>query len=176
VIGLLLSAPAVVAAVEPDRNADTEAREANLQKTRFITTMSHELRTPLNAVLGLSEALVTRTYGDVTPKQEACLQTIHDSGRHLLALINDLLDISRIESGHLSLEIIDTSVSATVGQCVALTSDAMERRGQKLVTDLAPNARSVRADGRRLQQVLLNLLVNASKFSRDGATIGRAHV
>ncbi len=147
------------------------ASEANRAKTEFLAQMSHELRTPLNAVLGLSEAMIERVFGDLDAAQIETLETIHRSGRHLLDLINDLLDIARVESGKLSIELEQATLRPIIDESTTLVANMLAARGQRLVIELAPAIPPVELDKKRMQQVLLNLLANASKFSPDGETI-----
>jgi len=157
--------------ITKEKVAEVAALEANRAKTQFLATMSHELRTPLNAVLGLSEALIERVYGDLTEKQERSLRTVHDSGKHLLTLINDVLDVARVEAGTLAVEPSDVVLKPLVAQCIALVRDEADARRQQLRTDLDYVGAIVRADPRRLKQMFLNLLTNAIKFSPKGATV-----
>ncbi|MEX1366751.1 MAG: PAS domain-containing protein [Nannocystaceae bacterium] len=157
--------------ITAEKEAERLAIEANQAKTYFLANMSHELRTPLNAVLGLSEALLERVYGDLTDKQDRSLRTIHDSGRHLLDLINDVLDIARIEAGRLPVQPRSIGLQQLVLGCVALVSETIEAKQQRLVIDVSPELDRVDADPRRLKQILVNLLTNANKFSPEGASI-----
>ena len=158
-----------------DRERATSARdrsdEANRAKTDFLAHMSHELRTPLNAILGLSEAMIERIFGDLDERQTATLATIHASGRHLLDLINDVLDIARVESGKLPIEADQIALRPLIDESCALVDAAIAAKHQRLVVEIAPGLPPVDVDRRRVKQVLLNLLGNASKFSPDGATI-----
>jgi signal transduction histidine kinase len=147
------------------------AVEASRAKTEFLAHMSHELRTPLNAVLGLSEALLERVFGELGDAQADALATIHASGRHLLDLINDVLDIARVESGVLPIEPEQVVLRPLIDEAAALVVNLMTAKGQRLVIDLAPTLPPVDVDRRRIKQVLLNLLGNAGKFSPPGATV-----
>ena len=153
---------------------EREAVEASRAKTAFLAGMSHELRTPLNAVLGLSEALLEGTFGALVEAQRRALETVHASGQHLLALINDVLDIARVEAGQLLIEPERLGLAAPIEESLALIHGAAARRGQRVVADLAAALPAVDIDKRRIKQVLLNLLGNAIKFSPPGATIGLA--
>jgi PAS domain S-box-containing protein len=156
---------------------ERELLEANRAKTHFLAAMSHELRTPLNAVLGLSEALLDGVHGALAPPQKRSLETIHASGRLLLHLINDVLDIARVEAGQLFVEAAEVALLPVVQECVALVHEAALAKQQRLEIACDASVGSVRADPRRLRQVLLNLLTNAIKFSPAGATvtIGSGH-
>jgi len=156
--------------ITTEKEAEQAAVEANRAKTHFLANMSHELRTPLNAVLGLSEALLEGTYRDEPAKQQRSLKMIHDSGKHLLSLITDVLDIARIDAGKysLSLEVVD--VQPLLGRCVSYVIDMAEQRGQRIVVSEDLRAH-VMADRHKLKQVLINLLTNAIKYSPRDTTI-----
>ena len=147
------------------------AIEASRAKTDFLAHMSHELRTPLNAVLGLSEALLEGIFGDLNPEQDDALTTIHASGRHLLELINDVLDIARVEAGKLPIEREQVLLRPLIEDSAALIGSQLTLRNQRLAIELQPALPPVDIDRRRIKQVLLNLLGNASKFSPRGATV-----
>ncbi|MFO0660411.1 MAG: PAS domain S-box protein [Polyangiaceae bacterium] len=153
------------------KNAEQAAVESNQAKTMFLANMSHELRTPLNAVLGLSDALLSGAYGALSEKQERSLRTIHSSGRHLLDLINDVLDISRVEAGKMSIELRELSIEQIVAECVALTHDTLVEKDQKLSVEISPASLKIKADPKRTKQILLNLITNASKFCPSGARV-----
>lgn len=150
---------------------EREAIEASQAKTAFLAGMSHELRTPLNAILGLSEALIERTFGELTDEQIAMLTTIHGSGRHLLALINDVLDIARVESGNLALDLERVRVRDPIDESLALIHNEAMRKGVTLRNRLTINLPSIELDKRRIKQVFINLLGNAVKFSPPGGEI-----
>ena len=139
-------------------------------KDEFLATMSHELRTPLTAVLGLSEALDTGVYGEVNERQQRAIRVILQSGRHLLHLINDLLDLSRIEAGHLELQLEPCYLNLVCQSCISLLSEIVKSKNQEIVLD-APQSVVLSADTRRLHQLLLNLLSNASKFTPEDGVI-----
>lgn len=145
-------------------------RNARL-KDEFLATVSHELRTPLSVILTLSEALQEAIYGTVNEGQQKALQRIRKSGRHLLALINDILDISKIESGKLDLEIGPTSVQTICEDSLQMVQEAADAKRLTLMMALDPALTIIAADGRRLMQVLLNLLNNAIKFTPEGGTV-----
>jgi PAS domain S-box-containing protein len=154
-----------------EKEAELAAVEASRAKTDFLAAMSHELRTPLNAVLGLSEALLERTFGGLNAAQAASVQTIHDSGQHLLALINDVLDIARVEAGKLPIERERTHLRPLIEESIALVHGQVGAKRQRVLTEVGPALPPALADKRRIKQVLLNLLTNAVKFSPPGATI-----
>jgi signal transduction histidine kinase len=131
--------------------------------------MSHELRTPLNAILGYSELLVDGIYGAVPEKAMGVLERVQNNGRHLLALINDVLDLSKIEAGRLDLENAPTDLAKLLVDLEYVLADAAGRKGLQLTLELHPDVpHSVVLDGRHLRQVLLNLLGNAVKFTAAG--------
>jgi CheY-like chemotaxis protein len=158
------------------RLVEAEARErtaieASRAKTDFLAHMSHELRTPLNAVLGLSEALLEGIFGDLNPEQDDALATIHASGRHLLELINDVLDIARVEAGKLPIEREQVLLRPLIEESAALVGSQLALKDQRLAIDLQAALPPVDIDRRRIKQVLINLLGNACKFSPRGATV-----
>jgi PAS domain S-box-containing protein len=151
-----------------------ELERANLAKDRFLATMSHELRTPLNAILGFTGLMLMRLPGPLTETQERQLTHVQNSGRHLLALINDLLDLARIESGHTDLALEDMDVVAVFDEVAATLRPTAESRGLSLAVDPAGKPLLARADRRALRQVALNLLGNAVKFTQQGGVRVRA--
>jgi CheY-like chemotaxis protein/anti-sigma regulatory factor (Ser/Thr protein kinase) len=134
--------------------------------------MSHELRTPLNSILGLSESLLERIHGSLTDKQDRYLHLVLTSGRHLLSLINDILDLAKIESGREDLQLVPCQIGAICNSALEVVQPMAAKRGQSLSVEMAPNPLYVSADGRRLQQILVNLLGNAIKFTPDGGSLG----
>jgi len=133
--------------------------------------MSHELRTPLNAIIGFSEVLSERMFGDVNDKQAEYLADIQESGRHLLSLINDILDLSKIEAGRMELERSEFDLARAIGQTLLLVRERAERRGIALRVTVDDTLGTIVADERKVKQVLLNLLSNALKFTPEGGTI-----
>jgi signal transduction histidine kinase/HAMP domain-containing protein/AraC-like DNA-binding protein len=144
---------------------------ANQHKSEFLANMSHELRTPLNAIIGFSEVLIERMFGELNDKQADYLNDIHESGRHLLALINDILDLSKIEAGRMELDTSEFDAGAAIGNALALVRERAQRHGIKLELALQPALGTLRADERKFKQILLNLLSNAVKFTPDGGSI-----
>ncbi|OUC12332.1 MAG: hypothetical protein B0A82_22920 [Alkalinema sp. CACIAM 70d] len=147
------------------------ARSSQL-KSEFLANMSHELRTPLTSILGFSSILKQKIFGELTAKQELYIQQIHRSGQHLLALINDILDLSKIEAGQLSLEMVPLSVPQICHEAVALISEQAKVRNLTLTLTIPEDLPPLVADEVRIRQMLLNLLSNAIKFSHEGGTIG----
>jgi signal transduction histidine kinase len=144
---------------------------ANRHKDEFLANMSHELRTPLNGIIGFSEVMLDRMFGDLTDKQEEYLHDILGSGRHLLSLINDILDLSKIEAGKMELELTDFDVPTAIDNALALMRERAARRGQVLERAVDPQLGTIRGDERKVKQVLLNLLSNAVKFTPEGGRI-----
>jgi signal transduction histidine kinase/putative methionine-R-sulfoxide reductase with GAF domain len=144
---------------------------ASQHKSEFLANMSHELRTPLNAIIGFSEVLGERMFGDLNEKQEEYLKDIHASGQHLLSLINDILDLSKIEAGKMELEVSDFDLPMTIDNALMLVRERAGRRGIALHTTIDERLGQVQADERKIRQVLLNLLSNAIKFTPEGGRI-----
>jgi hypothetical protein len=150
---------------------NVELEDASRMKSEFLANMSHELRTPLNAIIGFSEVLLERLFGDVNEKQADYLQDIHSSGRHLLNLINDILDLSKIEAGRMELEPSTFDLPSAIANAMALIRERAQRHGIALEMDVDAELGDVVADERKLKQILLNLLSNAVKFTPDGGRI-----
>jgi signal transduction histidine kinase len=144
---------------------------ANQHKSEFLANMSHELRTPLNAIIGFSEVLIERMFGELNEKQDDYLKDIHTSGKHLLSLINDILDLSKIEAGRMELDLDSFDVPAAIGNAVTLVRERAQRHGITLGIEVAPEVGETRADERKFKQILLNLLTNAVKFTPDGGCV-----
>ncbi len=152
--------------------ANAELGRASRLKDEFLASMSHELRTPLNAILGLSEALIEETYGPLNSRQANSLNRIHESGRHLLALITDILDISKIEAGKITLEISPIAVTDVCEASLRMVKQAALAKGISTALNLAGSSLVLNADQRRLKQILVNLLSNAIKFTPKGGEVG----
>jgi signal transduction histidine kinase len=148
-----------------------ELEEASRHKSEFLANMSHELRTPLNAVIGFSQMLHDRLVGDLNDTQEQYLDDILESAYHLLALINDILDLSKIESGKLELEIAPFSLGDALDRGVTMLRDRAARAGVQVALERDPAADFVEGDERRILQVIFNLLSNAVKFTPAGGTV-----
>jgi signal transduction histidine kinase len=144
---------------------------ASQHKSEFLANMSHELRTPLNAVIGFSEVLRDRMFGDLNEKQEEYLNDIHASGQHLLSLINDILDLSKIEAGRMELDLADFHLPAAIDDALLLMRERAGRRGLSLERHVDERLDKIQADPRKVKQVLLNLLSNAVKFAPEGGRI-----
>ncbi|WP_076261923.1 GAF domain-containing protein [Intrasporangium flavum] len=148
-----------------------ELAEASRHKSEFLASMSHELRTPLNAVIGFSEVLLERMFGELNERQEDYLRDIHSAGRHLLALLGDILDLSKIEAGRMELDLSTFPVEDVIAQALALVRERATLHGIDLTLEVADSLGVVTADELRLKQVLLNLLSNAVKFTPDGGRV-----
>jgi two-component system, cell cycle sensor histidine kinase PleC len=156
--------------------AREEAEAASRAKSQFLANMSHELRTPLNAILGFSEMITSRVFPTNSPNTFEYAELIHGSGSHLLTLINDILDLAKIEAGSWTLSESDLDLRATIASASAMIRSRTESAGCRLVIDLDPDIPFVYGDERALKQVLLNLLANAVKFTpRDGRVTVFAH-
>jgi signal transduction histidine kinase len=144
---------------------------ASQHKSEFLANMSHELRTPLNAVIGFSEVLTDRMFGDLNDKQEEYLKDIHASGTHLLSLINDILDLSKIEAGRMELELSDFDLPTAIDNALMLVRERAGRRALALHTNIDSRLGQIQADERKVRQVVLNLLSNAIKFTPEGGRL-----
>jgi signal transduction histidine kinase len=148
-----------------------ELEVANEHKSEFLANMSHELRTPLNAVIGFSEALIDQMFGELNEKQTDYLNDIHTSGKHLLSLINDILDLSKVEAGRMELDIEDFDVPSALDNTLTLIRERAQQHGITLSLNVKSEVAEFRADQRKLKQIMLNLLSNAVKFTPDGGSI-----
>ena len=148
-----------------------ELAEASQHKSEFLASMSHELRTPLNAVIGFSEVLLERMFGDINDRQEDYLRDILSSGRHLLALLNDVLDLSKVEADQMELDPSDFSVTEALSYALSMVRERALDHRVALRLDVDDAVGLVRADELRFKQILLNLLSNAVKFTPDGGSV-----
>ncbi len=159
------------------REIEEKGRElevASKHKSQFLANMSHELRTPLNAILGYTELILDSIYGEPSEKMRAVLERLQANGRHLLGLINDVLDLSKIEAGQLTLSLDDYSLSDVVHGVVSAVEPLAAEKQLAFKAEVAPDLPTGRGDGRRLSQVLLNLVGNAIKFTDRGEVAIRA--
>jgi len=145
---------------------------ANRHKSEFLANMSHELRTPLNAIIGFSEVLLDRMFGELNDKQDEYLQDIFTSGKHLLSLINDILDLSKIEAGRMELELATFSLPMAIDNALTLVRTRAENHGITLALDVDEHLGDFVGDERKIKQVLVNLLSNAVKFTPEGGRVG----
>jgi signal transduction histidine kinase len=148
-----------------------ELETASRHKSEFLANMSHELRTPLNAIMGFSQVLREKLFGDLNDKQEEYISDILSSSDHLLALINDILDLSKVEAGQVELEIAPFSLREALERGVVMLKERATRNGVELGLELDPSVGVVEADERRIRQVVFNLLSNAVKFTPAGGSI-----
>jgi signal transduction histidine kinase len=144
---------------------------ANKHKSDFLANMSHELRTPLNAIIGFSEALNDRLFGELNEKQAEYLGDIHESGKHLLSLINDILDLSKIEAGRMELDVSTFDLPAALSNAITLVRERAQRHAIDLALEVDKNLGAFSGDERKFKQIMLNLLSNAVKFTPDGGRI-----
>ena len=144
---------------------------ASRHKSDFLANMSHELRTPLNAIIGFSEVLIERMFGELNEKQADYMKDIHESGRHLLSLINDILDLSKIEAGRMDLDIAAFDLPSSLANAMTLVRERAQRNGIELGLEVDPALGEFRADERKVKQILLNLLSNAVKFTPQGGRV-----
>jgi signal transduction histidine kinase len=147
---------------------------ASQHKSQFLANMSHELRTPLNAIIGYTEMMADGLYGEVGDKAQGVLERVQNNGRHLLGLINDVLDLSKIEAGQLTLTVEQYSVADMVATVLSATESLARAKGLKLESAVPPGLPTGSGDARRLTQVLLNLVGNAIKFTDQGSIEVRA--
>gem|GEM_PF-820484 len=152
--------------------ANLELAKASRMKDEFLSSMSHELRTPLTGILGLTETLQLGVYGEINARQEKALKNVENSGRHLLELINDILDLSKIEAGKLELQLEPCAVNEICQASLQLVKGMAQQK--RLSVNFTTNVigMTMRADGRRLKQMLVNLLSNAIKFTPEGRSVG----
>jgi signal transduction histidine kinase/DNA-binding response OmpR family regulator len=146
-----------------EKNREIEL--ASRHKSAFLANMSHELRTPLNAIIGFSEVLKSGMFGELTPRQADYLQDIHLSGKHLLALINDILDLAKVEAGRAELELADVDMRLCLEEAMSIVRQRAMAAAVGLSLDAAPELGTIRADGRKVKQVVVNLLTNAITFT-----------
>ncbi len=133
--------------------------------------MSHELRTPLNAIIGFSELLMDKHFGDLNETQEEYLNDVLESSRHLLSLINDILDLSKVEAGKLELQPTDFNLKMLLENSLVMIKEKAMKHGINLVTNMDGIPETITADERKLKQIMYNLLSNAAKFTPDGGSI-----
>ena len=137
----------------------------------FLANMSHELRTPLNAIIGFSEVLRDGMLGDLTEEQRSYLGDIFSSGTHLLALINDILDLSKVEAGKMLLDVETVHVGSLFVSSLSIIREKAAARHIRVTLDVSDEVETIHGDGRKIKQIVYNLLSNALKFSPDGGEV-----
>lgn len=169
--GFLLDVTELKLAADALQLAREKAEDANRVKSEFLANMSHELRTPLNAVIGFSEIMKDQLFGPLDPQYREYATSIHTSGRHLLDLINDVLDLSKIEAGRFEIAEEETDLGAVLKECAVLLQERMQSAGLHGRHEIPEDLPSMLIDERRIKQVILNLLSNAIKFTPPGGSV-----
>jgi signal transduction histidine kinase len=150
------------------QDKNQQLQQANEYKSQFVSSVSHELRTPLNAIIGLTEMMVTNAARFGVEKAQEPLRRVHAAGTHLLGLINQVLDLSKIEAGKLELNPETVSLAPLIDEVIGTAGQLAQKNGNRLVVDAQQSLGALVADPMRLRQILLNLLSNACKFTKDG--------
>jgi len=156
------------------RDLYRQLEAANRHKSEFLANMSHELRTPLNAIIGFSEMLKEQLFGDLNEKQLEYAEDIHSSGHHLLSLINDILDLAKVEAGRMELELSEFALPSAIESAMTLVKERAARHGIALESEIDDRLDCFVGDERKFKQILLNLFSNAVKFTPEGGRIGVA--
>lgn len=151
--------------------AKLEAEAANNTKSEFLANMSHELRTPLNSIIGFSDILLEKTFGELNEKQYKYVRNISTSGKHLLMLINDILDLSKVEAGKMELHYSEFSINSVLEEVKAVLSPLMQGKDLEVTFNIEPDLTTLEADRGRLIQILYNLISNAIKFTPAGGKV-----
>jgi signal transduction histidine kinase len=156
------------------QDKNRQLAEASEHKSQFVSSMSHELRTPLNAIIGLTEMMVKNAARFGTEKAQEPLQRVNRAGTHLLGLINQVLDLSKIEAGKLELNPQTVQLASLINEVISTAGQLAEQNKNRLVVDVQENLGALTVDPMRLRQILLNLLSNACKFTKEGEVRLRA--
>jgi signal transduction histidine kinase len=151
--------------------AKKAAEQASMAKSEFLANMSHELRTPLNHIIGFTDLVVNRSFGDLTARQEEFLRDVLASSHHLLSLINDALDLSKVEAGKMELELGEVRIRDLLENSLGMVKETAMKHGIRLSLNVVGDLDRLTADERKLKQILHNLLSNAVKFTPDGGKI-----
>jgi len=149
-----------------------ELEAVSRHKSEFLANMSHELRTPLNAIIGFSELIQRQALGELNEDQLSCIADVVEAGRHLLSLVNDILDLSKVEAGKMELELSEFSLREVIEAGLSLHTERADRIGVALDASFEPEDVTIRADERKVRQVVFNLLSNALKFTPPGGQVG----
>jgi len=158
-------------AMEQASQMATKAEAASQAKSNFLANVSHEFRTPLNAIIGFTGLVIDKHFGDLNEVQEEYLGDVLQSARHLLSLINDILDLSKVEAGKLELKLSECSLKAVLSGCMMTVREKAMKHGIRLSTDIEDASETIRADLLKLEQIMNNLLSNAVKFTPDGGKV-----
>jgi signal transduction histidine kinase len=153
------------------RTKNVQLQRATVLKSEFMANMSHELRTPLNAIIGFSDLILEGGAGRVSDQQKEFIEAVARNGKHLLSLINSVLDLSKVEAGRMTLSLAGTDIREAITGAVADTASLRTAKGQECTLDLDPASLNIVADGVRVRQIMINLLSNASKFTAEGGKI-----
>ena len=157
--------------IETTRQKKEAAEESSRAKSEFLANMSHELRTPLNHIIGFTELILDKNYGDLTKLQEEYLTDVYQSSRHLLSLINDILDLSKVEAGKLELELSEVEIQSLLQNSLIMVKEKAMKRGIRLLTSIDGVPTTMRIDERKVKQIIYNLLYNAVKFTEHGGEV-----
>lgn len=152
--------------------ANKALESVNKAKSEFLSMMSHEIRTPLNSIIGFSEVLVDETFGKLNEKQKEYINDVMTSGQHLLLLINDVLDISKVEAGKMELKLSEINVKSVIDNSMVMVKEMAMSHNVKLIGNISESIGNIEADERKLKQILYNLFSNAIKFTPDGGKVG----
>jgi signal transduction histidine kinase len=157
--------------IETTRQKKEAAEASNRAKSEFLANMSHELRTPLNHIIGFTELILDKNFGDLTEMQMEYLTDVHQSSKHLLSLINDILDLSKVEAGKLELDLSSVKIKSLLTNSLSMIKEKAMKEGINLRTSIDGIPESVRVDERKLKQIIYNLLYNAVKFTEQGGEV-----
>ncbi len=167
--GILVSS--AIRDITDRKRLEENLKRANQLKSEFLANMSHELRTPLNSVIGFSELLIDEKAGPLTTKQKEFLSDVLNSGRHLLQLINDILDLAKIESGKVEVVLENFSIRKTIAEVSSVLGPTMQKKKLKFTTNVSPKVDMVLLDQQKIKQILYNLLSNAAKFTDENGEV-----